>query len=74
MGLLGAIWGDTPEIERFETFLISIEDELDGEDAGGVSAGARGGLGALEVVTGGFVVKNEAGGENWALGGRGGIW
>lgn len=51
--------GDTPEIKGFETFFTSVKNELDGQNAGGVKLFKIFVLSALDVVTGGFIVKNQ---------------
>ena len=61
--------GDAPKIENLEIFGGGVENELNSEDAGGVEPSAFFGLGALEIISGGVVVKNEPGGEDFALGG-----
>ena len=53
-----AVRSDAPEVEKLLFFSLRIQNELNREDTGGVKCSSLLGLGALEVVSGGVVVKN----------------
>lgn len=59
--------GDAPEVKSGLSLLGGVEDKLNGKDAGGVEAATEVGLGALEVVSGGGIVKDETSGDDLGL-------
>ena len=53
-----AFGSDTPEVKEFLALSVSVENELNSEDTGGVEFAALVRLGALEVISGGVVIEN----------------
>lgn len=56
--------GDAPEVKGLESLFLSVEDELNGEDPGGVKFATFVRLGALEIIPRAVIVENETGGDD----------
>ena len=69
VGVVGALWCDAPEVESVVVFGDSVFYQLNRENTGGVEIAAFVRLGALEIVASlsSVVVKNEAGGKDFAV-------